>query len=94
VPPEGVAFRVTDWPLSIVGALGKTVAVNGGLTVNSMTDEYAVTWTGAPSVTAAQKYVWVVELGAGEDRMVEVPTTLAFVLTTVAPDGQVPLVPL
>jgi ribosomal 30S subunit maturation factor RimM len=51
---DGVVVRVTDWPLSMVGALGETVAVSGGLTVKSATDEYAVTGTGALSVTAAQ----------------------------------------
>jgi hypothetical protein len=36
--------------------------------------------------------VWVVELGAAADRIVEVPVTPLWVLTSVAPEGQVPLV--
>jgi hypothetical protein len=51
---EGVAVNVTDWPLSMVGTLGETLAVSLGLTVNSWAGEYAFTWTLTLSVTLAQ----------------------------------------
>jgi hypothetical protein len=55
VPPEGLAAKATDWPLSMVGDDGDIApALKATLTVTWTADEVAATGVPALSVTVAQ----------------------------------------